>query len=94
MEMVKIEIQMPKEVLTIMNRTTYEMMEDVKSTLAIDFYRTGKLAMGKCADIIGVTKEEFMRMLSRRGYSIYNWDNNDEEIGKELASINKFAKEI
>lgn len=94
MDTIKIEIQIPKEILTMMNRTSYEMMEDVKCTLAIDFYKTGKLAMGKCAEIIGVTKEEFMKMLGRRGYSIYNWDNNDEEIEKEMTNIDKLSKEL
>ena len=89
MEVVNIEIPMPKEILTLLNRTAYEMVEESKTTLAIDFYKTGKLPMGKCAEIIGTTKEEFIRMLGRRGISFNNWDDDDEEIQKEILAVRK-----
>lgn len=89
MEVVNIEIPMPKEILTLLNRTAYEMVEESKNTLAIDYYKTGKLPMSKCAEIIGATKEEFMRMLGRRGISFNNWDDDDNEIQKEIETVRK-----
>ncbi len=90
MDVINIQIQVPKDILTLLNTTPYELAEESKVTLVIDFYKTGRLPSGKCAEILGCTKEEFYKMLGRRGISFLNWDEDESEIRKEIneAKIN------
>jgi len=84
MELINIQIPVPKEILTLLNTTPYELAEESKATLLIDFYKSGRLSSGKCAEALGCTKEEFFKMLGRRGLSYLNWDEDDSEIANEI----------
>jgi predicted HTH domain antitoxin len=82
---VKIELLIPEDIMISINKNQREVTEDLKKTLAIELYVTSKLSLGKCSRLAGMIKEDFIKLLSDRGQSLFNWDTQDIET--ELKSI-------
>ena len=50
----------------------------LKQTLALHYYIKCHISLGYCAEIAGMTKEDFMKFLGKNGISIFNYENKDE----------------
>jgi len=92
MNSVKIEIAIPEDVMFALNKNTRELSEDVKKLLAIELYNTNKLSLGKSSELANLCREDFIKLLSQKGHSLFNWDSN--EIKSELDALKKLSKEI
>ena len=90
MSNVKIEISIPQDILLSINKNPKELSDEMKKLMAIELYHTGKLSLGKCSELIGLCKEDFIKVLSERGCSLFNWD--DEEIKSEFEAVDKLLR--
>ncbi|NSW89183.1 MAG: UPF0175 family protein [Firmicutes bacterium] len=91
MEKIKIEIDIPQDVIISVNKSTKEFSEDIKKVMAVELYSTSKLSLGKSARLAGLCKEDFIKYLSDKGKSLFNWD--EEELETEIQTIEKLLKE-
>ena len=74
---------------TIQIKVPYGLTEkDVKISLAVELYRVGKLTLKQASDLAGLCVEDFMMILSKRGVSVINWD--EEELQKEMKNADNF----
>ena len=53
--------------------------------LAVDLYKNKKVSLGYCANVAGMTKEEFVQYLGMNGISIFSFVSEDEFL-EELAN--------
>ncbi len=65
-----ISIEFPSEILLALNESEKEFKKRIKISLAIKLYKTGKLTIGKAAQISGLTRYEFESYLSENKISI------------------------
>ena len=81
--MCQIAIDIPNEVLfdTKMNRE--EASRFARCAVALGYYTQSGVSIGYCAQIAGMTEEEFIRYLGKNRVSIFHFDN-EEEFVEEL----------
>lgn len=92
MNSVKIEISIPEDIMLALNKNSKELSDDIKKLIAVELYNTGKLSLGKSSVLANLCKTDFIKLLSEKGYSLFNWDN--EEIKSEFDTVDKLFKEM
>lgn len=92
MQNIAIPLNIPEDVLYSTNKNVDEFSEDVKTLIAVNMYKTGKLSLGKCAKLVNLCKTDFIKLLAQYDVSLFNWD--EEEINKELNNVDKLIKEL
>ncbi len=53
--------------------------KEISIMLAAQLYDKGKLSLGQAADLIGLSKEEFMSIIGKYGVSVFGETFNDIE---------------
>ena len=71
-----IMVEIPEDLEVILKIDKKDIPKAVKLYLAIELYREGKISLGKASEIAGISKEEMMEVLSRKGIPI-NYDIED-----------------
>ena len=84
--MCQIAIDIPNEVLydTKMNRE--EANRFARCAVALGYYTQSGVSIGYCAQIAGLTEEEFIQYLGKNQVSIFHFDNREEFL-EELKSF-------
>ena len=76
-----IMVEIPDDLEVILKIDKKDIPKAVKLYLAIELYREGKISLGKASEIAGISKEEMMKVLSRKGIPInYDIDDLKEDI--------------
>lgn len=60
---------------------------DLKMTLAAKLYEDGTLSGGQAADLVGISKREFLEQLGKYGVSIFGY--TAEELRDDLKRLRK-----
>ena len=80
-----VSFNVPEEVILDLRETQNNFTAYIKTTIAVDLYKNRKVSLGYCAEVAGMTKEEFVQYLGEHGVSIFGFDS-DEEFMEELAN--------
>jgi predicted HTH domain antitoxin len=89
MSNVKIELEIPEEILMNLKQSTEEFKNELKLTMAIELYKKKRLSLGKAAVLGGFTKIGFIDVLNFRGEPVFNY--TDDEIETEIQNIKKLS---
>ena len=74
-------VEIPDDLEVILKIDKKDIPKAVKLYLAIELYRERKISLGKASEIAGISKEEMMKVLSRKGIPIsYDIDDLKEDI--------------
>jgi predicted HTH domain antitoxin len=55
-----------------------EIIQEMKRTLAVKYFKERKLSIGQSAEFAEMTEEDFIKYLGSQNISIFNIDNLDE----------------
>ncbi len=81
MSMVKaISIELPEEIVELF--TEAELEASLRKWAVLELVRAGKLSAGKAAEVLGMTRWEFMELMS--DYDIPMADFSEEELEEQL----------
>ena len=82
MRMTRIDIDVPEDILLTLNESKSDFARDVKKTVAVELFRSGRLSMGKAAEFAGMAKGRFFFELATHGVAALDYDEDDfrEEI--------------
>ncbi|MSP12381.1 MAG: UPF0175 family protein [Chloroflexi bacterium] len=83
MDKLIIEVELPRDLLVALNVSADEAARKAQEWVVIELFREGEISSGKAAEILGVTKFQFIQLLDRRG--IPYLDSSPEELAHELA---------
>lgn len=76
--MCQIAINIPNEVLFDTKMNQEEASQFARCAVALGYYTQRRVSIGYCAQIAGMTKEEFMKYLGKNQISIFHFDNKEE----------------
>ncbi len=82
-EMVKVTLEIPREVVTLTGREEKELPQALKLLLAVELVRQGTLTYGKAAELLGVGQAEFIAYLGEHKVSIFQFA--PDELRQEVA---------
>lgn len=76
--MCQIAIDIPNEVLFDTKMNEEEANQFARYAVALGYYTQSGISIGYCAQIAGVSEEEFIKYLGRNHVSIFHFDNKAE----------------
>lgn len=59
--------------------------ESILTAAVVKWYELGRVSHGKAAEILGVSRSEFLELLA--GYKVSAWQYTEAEIERELALV-------
>ena len=76
--MCQIAIDIPNEVLFDTKMNKEEANRFARRAVALGYYTQSGVSIGYCAQIAGMTEEEFIKYLGKNNVSIFHFDNKEE----------------
>ena len=90
MQLVKINIEIPEEVLSNMGKERKEFEAETKLWLATKLFLDKEVSLGKAAMVAGLARLDFMKYLQEQKIDIYRYEEG--ELNKEFEKIKKAVK--
>jgi len=91
MDTIVLEVPLPKELVSILGFAQAQTVQTIQEFLMIGLYREGQISSGKAAELLGMTKREFIRLLARKGIPYF--DYSPEELAEEFETVEAWRKE-
>ena len=82
---IKKEIELPEEILLSLSLDENEIIEEMKRTLAVKYFKERKLSIGQSAEFAEMIEEDFIKYLGIQNISIFNIDDLDQ-LKKDLGN--------
>ncbi len=76
--MCQIAINIPEAVLYDTHMTTEEANQFARRAVALCYYSQSGVSIGYCAQIAGMTEEDFIEYLGDNNISIFHFDDKEE----------------
>ncbi|MCI8597216.1 MAG: UPF0175 family protein [Lachnospiraceae bacterium] len=76
--MCQIAINIPNEVLYDTKMSSEEASQFARRAVALGYYTQNGVSIGYCAQIAGMSKEDFITYLGKNQVSIFSFDNKEE----------------
>jgi len=84
--MTTLTIQLPETVFSALRKAPDEFAQEMRSAAAVKWYEMGWISQEKGAEIAGVSRSEFIDLLSRFRVSAFQY--TEEELDMELQDVN------
>ena len=79
--MMRVVVEIPDELESLLAGTPEAVQSRVRLDLAVNYYRERVISLGKAAEMSGVSRLEFERVLGERGtVRNYSGDNLDRDL--------------
>ncbi len=65
MDKVRITVDLPKSFCAAMGVREADLTPMIREILAVEFYRAGRLSLGKAAEVVGITRYEMIQRLAK-----------------------------
>jgi predicted HTH domain antitoxin len=82
-EMVRLTVELPKEVVVLTGREEKDLPRALKHLLALELVRQGALTYSKASELLGVGQAEFISFLGEHKVSIFQF--SPDEVRHEVA---------
>lgn len=83
MDTLTVQVELPRDLLVALNVPTSEAGRRAQEWLTIELFREGEISMGKAAEMLGITKTQFILLLDQRGIAYL--DATPEELMSDIA---------
>ncbi len=91
MNSIKIEIEMPEEALRYIDQKDKNYQKKVQELLMYQLIKEDKISYGKAAEILEMSKIEYITDLSKMGIAYF--DSDIAEVLDDVETINSYMKE-
>lgn len=91
MDTITLEVPMPKEMFLTLGLSEGEAVETMKRSFVIEQYKRERISSGKAAELLGMRKLDFIRLLAEQGIPYF--DYTDEELEEEFRAIREWKKQ-
>jgi predicted HTH domain antitoxin len=87
---VTLEIGVPREMLTLLRASHAQVNQAVIEFSVLGLYQEKKISAGKAAELLGITKREFIGLLARKGILYFNY--SEEDLEEEWQAVNAWKQ--
>jgi predicted HTH domain antitoxin len=91
METMVVEVTLSKDLFEMLGYSKSRAEEAIKEFSVLGLYLEQRISAGKAAELLGVRKREFVRLLARRGIPYF--DYTDEELDEEFRTVDAWKRE-
>jgi len=82
---VTVSVKLPKELLKLTRQEERELPKQLREAYSLELVREGRLPFGKGAEILKLSKAEFLALCSRHKISVFQF--TDAELEEELRPL-------
>jgi len=90
-ETMVLEVPLSKDLFSMLGFSRAEAVESLKEFSVLGLYLERKISAGKAAELMGVRKREFIRLLARKGVPYF--DFTVEELEREFRTADEWKHE-
>lgn len=90
-ETMVLEVTLPKDLYSKLGFSKWEAEEAIIEFSVLGLYLEHKISAGKAAELLGIRKREFLRVMARKGISYL--DYSDEELEKEFRAADEWKRD-
>lgn len=90
MEMMTLEMPVPKDLFVALGFTKAQVVMQLKEFSVLGLYRDRRISAGKAAELLGISKAEFVRLLAAKGTPYF--DYTPEELTVEFRAIDEWEQ--
>jgi len=83
-----VEVQVP-EALNELGFSPEEIRREVPRLLVLKRFRQGAISSGKGAEVLGISRREFLELLAQEGIPLY--DPSEQELAEEFKTVRRLA---
>ena len=87
-----VTIPISDEILFAIKKDIKNIQSDFMQTLAIHYFKEKRLGLGLAAQMAGLTKNDFVSLLSKNNIDIYQYTN--EELDNEFDLVDRISDGI
>jgi len=84
MDGLKVEIELPRNLLAALNVPESELGRRAREWVLLELFQEGKISAGKAAELLGMSKPQFLELLSQRNLPYL--DADPKELEREVAA--------
>ncbi len=78
-----ISIDLPETAFTALGKKPKDLGREILTAAVVKWFELGKVSQGKAAEILGISRSEFLDVLS--DYRVSAWQYTKEELDEELS---------
>lgn len=90
MNALKIEIDLPRDLLAALNIPESDLRRRAKEWVVLELFQEGEISAGKAAEILGISKARFIDLLDQR--KLPYLDATSQELEREASAAEAAAK--
>lgn len=90
-ETMVLEVPLSKDLFSMLGFSKAEAVESLKEFSVLGLYLERRISAGKAADLMGIRKREFVRLLARKGVPYF--DYTGEELEEEFRTADEWKHE-
>jgi predicted HTH domain antitoxin len=91
METLVLEVTLSKDLYSRLGFSKGEAEEAIKEFSVLGLYLERKVSAGKAAELLGIRKREFIRLMARKGIPYF--DYSDRELESEFRAADEWTKD-
>jgi predicted HTH domain antitoxin len=84
---VRIELDVPRDLLNVLNTTETDAEPRLLELIAIELFREDEISSGKAAELLGMSKASFIQLLGQRNIPYFT--ETPDELEKQVEAIGK-----
>jgi len=91
MSTLTVALDLPRDLLGALDVPRVQLESRLRELIALELFREGRISSGKGAELLGVSKLEFVRLLAQHGISYFT--ESSEELTAEVATLDQLLGE-
>lgn len=85
MSTLTVNLELPRDILAALDVPEAELGARLRELIAVQLFREGRISSGKAAELLGVSKSEFVDLLARSGLNYFA--QSPEEFVAEVSAL-------
>ncbi len=87
--MAELKLDLPPDLLEVLE-SLGDPQQTIKECVVLELYRRGEISSGKAAELLGMSRFEFIQYSGRLGIPFFRY--SPEELEAELRDLERFGK--
>jgi predicted HTH domain antitoxin len=85
MKILTVPLQVPSDILSVLNVSQLELPDRLRQLVALELFREEKISAGKAAEMLGISKRDFVQLLAK--HDIHYFRQEPEELTEEIRIV-------
>ena len=80
-----VELELPRDLLGALEVAEHELGPELKRLIALRLFQEERISLGKAAELLGISKAEFIELLDRHGIAYFT--ETPEELEAQVETL-------